>query len=114
MSKTRTLNISVRDAGSAVVVDLDGKIDLGNSTALRAKLFDMLEEKQRVALNMTRVGYIDSSGIATLIEALKKAHDLHKDFVLFGVPETVHAVLKLTNLLGVFRIADSEEHALDS
>jgi len=74
----------------------------------------MLEEKQRVALNMTRVGYIDSSGIATLIEALKKALDLRKDFVLFGVPEAVHAVLKLTNLLGVFRIADSEEHALDS
>ena len=114
MSKTRTLNISVRPAGSAAVVDLEGKIDLGNSTALRAKLFEMLESSKRVAVNMTQVRYIDSSGIATLIEALKKAHGLRKDFVLFGVPEAVHAVLKLTNLLGVFRIADSEEHALDS
>jgi len=114
MSKNRTLNISVRDAGSAVVVDLEGKIDLGNSTALRTTLFDLLAGTKRVALNMTLVRYIDSSGIATLIEALKKARDSQKDFVLFGVPEAVHAVLKLTNLLGVFRIADSEEHALDS
>jgi anti-sigma B factor antagonist len=114
MSKSRTLNISVRAAGSAVVVDLEGRIDLMNSTTLRATLFDLLAKHERVVLNMTQVGYIDSSGIATLIEALKKAHDLQKDFILFGVREAVHAVLKLTNLLGVFRIADSEEHALDS
>jgi anti-sigma B factor antagonist len=114
MTKTRTLNISVRAADNPAVVDLDGRIDLGNSTTLRTTLFKIVEVKQRVVLNMTGVRYIDSSGIATLIEALKKAHDLRKDFVLFGVPEAVSAVLKLTNLLGVFRIADSEADALDS
>ena len=55
----------------------------------------------------------DSSGIATLIEVLKKARILKKDFVLFGLGPAVHAVLKLTNLLGVFQVFDSEEHALD-
>jgi anti-sigma B factor antagonist len=113
MDKTRTLKISVRADASAAVVDLEGAIDLGNSTVLRATLFETLQTTPRLALNMSAVRYIDSSGIATLIEALKKSRDLKKDFLLFGVGERVHAVLKLTNLLGVFQIFDTEEHALE-
>ena len=61
---------------------------------------------------MTGIRYIDSSGIATLIEVLKEARRLEKDFVLFGLGQPVHDVLKLTNLLGVFRVFDTEERAL--
>ena len=114
MSRARTLNISVRAAGNAAVVDLEGAIDLANSVVLRSTLFEQLRANSRLALNMSGVRYIDSAGIATLIEALKESHHLKKDFRLFGVGETVHAVLKLTNLLQVFQIFDIEEHALDS
>jgi anti-sigma B factor antagonist len=61
---------------------------------------------------MKGIRYIDSSGIATLIEALKKTRDLKKDFVLFALGPAVHDVLKMTNLLGVFQIAATEELAL--
>ena len=114
MSRTRTLKISVRAAGNAAVVDLEGAIDLANSIALRSTLFEQLHANSRLALNMSGVRYIDSSGIATLIETLKKSHDLKKDFRLFGVGETVHAVLMLTHLLRVFQIFDIEENALGS
>ena len=112
MSRTRSLKISVRINGSATVVDLEGSINLDKSPGLRATLFEKLLTTSRLAINMSGVGYIDSSGIATLIEVLKKARDLKKDFVLFGLGAPVHDVLKLTNLLGVFSIFDNEEGAL--
>jgi len=113
MSRTRTLKISVRVIATATVVDLEGTVDLQNSRALRATLFATVPATSRLALNMSGVRYIDSSGIATLIEVLQKARDLKKDFVLFGLGATVHNVLKLTHLLGVFQIFDSEEHAFE-
>ena len=109
----RELKISARVLAAATVVDLEGAIDLGNSPGLRATLFENLTVTPRLALNMTGIRYIDSSGIATLIEVLKKARELKKDFVLFGLGAAVHNVLKLTNLLGVFRVVDTEEHALE-
>ena len=112
MSPARTLNISVRPRDQATVVDLDGAIDIHNSPGLRTALFEKLAETPRLALNMTGIRYIDSSGIATLIEVLKRAQDSKKDFLLFGLGPSVYNVLKLTNLLGVFRIADTEEDAL--
>ena len=112
MGSPRILHISIRTRNEAIVVDLEGSIDLQNSHGLRTALFDKLPETPRLALNMTGIRYIDSSGIATLIEVLKRARDLKKDFVLFGLGRPVHDVLKLTGLLGVFRIADSEERAL--
>lgn len=115
MSRTQILNISIRAEDAAnTVVDLEGAITLRNSRELRTTLFEKLRPTSRLALNMSRIRYIDSSGIATLIEVLKEARTLHKDFVLFGLGPAVHEVLKLTNLLGVFRIVDTEEQALDS
>ena len=112
MGVTRTLKISVRAMTGTTVVDAEGAIDLGNSPGLRSSLFEAVASAPRVALNMTGIRYIDSSGIATLIEVLKKAQASKKDFVLFGLGPAVHNVLKLTNLLGVFRIVDTEEQAL--
>jgi len=110
----RVLEISVRVVERATIVDLTGAIDLGNSPVLRATLFERVQTSSLVALNMSDVRYIDSSGIATLIEVLKKARDSKKDLVLFGLGPAVYDVLKLTNLLGVFKVVDSEERALDA
>ena len=113
MSRTHILNISVRVLdGMNTVVDLDGAIDLSNSHGLRTKLFERLAATPRLVLNMSGIRYVDSAGIATLVEVLKQARVLQKDFVLFGVGTTVRDVLRLTNVLGVFRVFDTEEHAL--
>ncbi|HEY2382405.1 MAG TPA: STAS domain-containing protein [Terriglobia bacterium] len=113
MSSTRTLNFVIRVLNpQTTVIDLEGGIDLRNSHGLRTTLFEKLSTTSRLALNMSGIGYIDSSGIATLVETLKKAQGLQKDFVLFGLGQRVYDVLKLTNLLGVFQVFDTEEHAL--
>ena len=112
MVRNRALKISGRAVRGTTIVDLEGTINLGNSPTLRTNLFETLQTAPRLALNMSGVEYIDSSGIATLIEVLRKARDLNKELALFGLSKAVHDVLKLTNLLGVFRIFDSEERAL--
>jgi anti-sigma B factor antagonist len=114
MSSSRLLKTSIRVISSTTIVDLEGSIDIGNSPGLRSSLLDSLQKTSRLALNMSGIRYIDSSGIATLIEVLKKARDLKKDFLLFGVAGAVHDVLKMTNLLGVFQIVNNEEQALGS
>jgi anti-sigma B factor antagonist len=113
MSRTHILNISVRVLDRMnTVVDLDGAIDLSNSHGLRTKLFERLAATPRLVLNMSGIRYIDSAGIATLVEVVQQARVLQKDFVLFGVGTTVRDVLRLTNMLGVFQVFDTEEHAL--
>jgi anti-sigma B factor antagonist len=109
----RVLKISIRVTPKAMIVDLQGGIDIRNSTDLRSRLFAVLPTASRLALNMSGIDYIDSSGIATLVEVLKKAGDLKKDFVLFGLGPRVYDVLKLTHLLTFFRIFESEEQALE-
>ena len=106
------MTISVRESGTARVVDLEGEVDLGTSPNLRRVLFDLLGKTRKLALNLKALRYIDSSGIATLIEVLKDAQRLEKEFVLFGLSPAVQDVFRLTHVNRVFRIVDTEEQAV--
>ena len=70
---------------------------------------DSLKSTQHMAVNLRGVSYIDSSGIASLVEVLREAQDTKKKLVLFGVGGAVLQVLQLTRLTGVFEILDTEE-----
>ena len=65
------LNISERQVGDVTVLDMDGKITIGEgSVALRTAIRRLLEEgKKKILLNLARVGYIDSSGIGELVSS---------------------------------------------
>src|ERR1700722_8951582 len=60
--KEDTVKISVRDVGDAKVVEVEGDVDLGTSPAFRRTLFDTLHQAATVALNLSAIRYIDSSG----------------------------------------------------
>lgn len=106
------MTISVRESGGAQVVDVEGEVDLGTSPNLRRALFDLLGKKPKLALNLRELHYIDSSGIATLIEVLKSAQRLQTEFVLFGLSPAVQDAFRLTHVSRVFRIVDNEDQAL--
>jgi anti-sigma B factor antagonist len=112
MDMERTMASSIRSAGEITIVDLVGQIDLGSSPALRKTLLNSLKTTSHMAINLGRVTYIDSSGIASLVEVLRAAQDTKKRLVLFGVGGAVLQVLQLTRLTGVFEIAQSEEQVL--
>lgn len=108
----RTMAASTRSAGEITIVDLVGQIDLGSSPALRKTLLNSLKTTNHMAINLGGVSYIDSSGIASLVEVLKEAQNTKKRLVLFGVGGAVFQVLQLTRLTGIFEIAQTEEQVL--
>jgi anti-sigma B factor antagonist len=112
MDMNRQMTSSTRIANGATIVDVVGQIDLGSSPALRKTLLESLKGTERVAVNLIAVKYIDSSGIASLLEVLKAARQSNKRFVLYGLTAAVLQVLQLTRLTGVFEITETEEQAV--
>lgn len=110
----RQLKFSVRSERNAVIVDVVGQIDMGTSPALRKTLLESLKGTQHLVINLTEVKYIDSSGIASLLEVLQDARKSSKQFILYGLTRSVLQVLQLTRLTGVFDIRETESQALDS
>jgi anti-sigma B factor antagonist len=108
------MDISTRQSGNATVVDIVGDITLYNSPEVRKVLIDLLREKRkpRVIINMLSVKYIDSAGVASLVEGLKISRDLKSSFALYGLSRTAREVLELTRLIKVFEVYNNEEEAL--
>ncbi len=110
------MQISIRRFDNAIVLDVSGDIDLSSSPEVRKALLRELRDNRipRVAVNLRQVRYIDSSGVASLVEGLKASRDSGARFILFGLGTIVREVLQLSRLVRVFEICDTEEQALGS
>ena len=109
----RQMGSSTRIEKGTTIIDVVGQIDLGSSPALRKTMLESLKAANCVAVNLIAVKYIDSSGIASLLEVLKEARQSKKRLILFGLTAAVSQVLQLTRLTGVFEIRETEEQALE-
>jgi anti-sigma B factor antagonist len=110
----REMSSSTRVENKTTIVDVVGEIDLGSSPALRKTLMEVLNTTDHLAINLSAVRYVGSSGIASLVEVLQAARKAKKRVVLFGVTSAVMHVLQLTRLTGVFEIFGTEEQMLQS
>jgi anti-sigma B factor antagonist len=108
------MQISVRHLEKATIFEVSGDIDLATSPELRKALLRELQELHmpRVVVNLQAVRYIDSSGVASLVEGLKASRDVGSRFVLCGLNTRVTEVLRLSKLRSIFEVCDSEEQAL--
>ena len=108
------MQISRRQLDKTTILDLSGDIDLANSPAVRKALLKELRDNRtpRVVMNLSNVRYIDSSGVASLVEGLKAARDVGSRFILFGLSTSAREVLQLSRLLKIFEVYDNEEQAL--
>ncbi len=108
------MQISTRQSGDATILDVIGDIDLYNSPEIRKALLGALREQRapRVIVNLKDVKYIDSSGVASLVEALKVSRDLKSRFILFGLSPAAREVLELSRLIRVFEVHETEDEAL--
>ena len=107
------MNTATRVNRGTAIVDVTGHIDLGTSPGLRKTLLDAVKSADRLAVNLAGVKYIDSSGIASLLEVLKAARSTKKQLVLFGLTPAVREVLQLTRLTGVFEIQETENEVVN-
>ena len=97
--------------GAWTVVRLGGEVDLSWSQQVRRAVLDALGASSSVAVDLAKVSYIDSSGIAALVEGFQSARGKGQRFILVEVSDTVLAVLRLARLDKVFSIHGSIEDA---
>jgi len=92
------------------VVSLSGDVDLSNSPQVRKVFTEILSDKNaQILVNLTDVTYMDSSGLATLIEAMQKAYKNGGSFRLFGVQGAVKNMFEIARLDKVFTFCESFE-----
>jgi anti-anti-sigma factor len=108
------MQISTRQFEIATIVDVTGDITLYNTPEVRKMLLNLLKVKQvkRVIVNLEKVKYIDSAGVASLVEGLKVSREMNSEFALFGLSRMTREVLELTRLLKVFEVYETEAEAL--
>lgn len=107
------MDITVSDNGPIKVVALSGEVDLSSSPKVRDALLDCIFGGGSVVVDLADVSYIDSSGVASLVEAYQNAKSRGLKFSLAQVGETPLRVLKLARLDQVFIIHTSVNEALD-
>lgn len=110
------MQISARHLDRITIFDVSGDIDLATSPQLRKALLQELREARmpRVVLNLKAVRYMDSSGVASLVEGLKVSRDLGARLILYGLNTTVREVLQLSKLIRMFEVYENEEQAVSS
>jgi anti-sigma B factor antagonist len=110
------LNINERQAGDVTVLDMSGKITIGEgSVSLRTAIRRLLEEgKKRILLNLAGVSYIDSSGIGELVSSYTAINKEGGQLKLLNLTQKLQDLLTITKLLTVFDVYESEADALNS
>jgi len=110
------LNIRERQAGDVTILDMDGRITIGEgSVALRSAVRRLLEEgKKNLLLNLAGVSYIDSSGIGELVSCYTAIGKEKGQLKLLSLTEKLRDLLTITKLLTVFDSYETEEEALSN
>ena len=102
----------IRDEKDATIVALEGDVDLQSSPDARKVLLECVGRKRPVLADLSAVSYIDSSGVASLVESLQTAKRSGNTLVLVAVSEGAMRVLQLARLDKVFTICDTVEDGL--
>ena len=112
MTSDSNLEISVDQLGKDFVVLLSGRINVYSSPDLRDSLRAILSTEpppRTVTVDLAGVPFIETSGIATLIEALRTAHNRQTGFCLQGLGGSVLRLFEVTGVLALFELCDRGE-----
>jgi anti-sigma B factor antagonist len=114
--KMSDITITERQAGDVTILDLEGKVTIGEgSVALRTTIRRLLGEgKNKIMLNLAGVGYIDSSGIGELVSSFTAVKKEGGTLKLLKLTQKIQDLLAITKLLTVFDVYDDEGVALSS
>lgn len=106
------MNLSTREENGIVIFELEGEVDLETSPKLRQALLQHVNAGKSVCVGMQDVAYIDSSGIASLVEAYQTSRRNSSGFALACISDSAVRVLQLARLDKVFTIYDTIEAAV--
>lgn len=101
------LELKIREEAGWHVIAVTGEVDLNSSPQLRKAVLAAIEKSPQTAVDLSVAEYMDSSGVATLVEALKSASERKKKFALLKPSSAVTRVLELARLNSLFDIRAS-------
>jgi anti-sigma B factor antagonist len=110
------MTISTREVEHVTIVDISGRITLGDETGqLRDTICDLISKKKtKIILNLANVDYIDSSGVGELVRGFITVRNNGGELKLLNLSQKVHDTLQVTKLYTVFDIKDDEFKAIKS
>ncbi len=111
-----TMKASTRQMDGVTIVDLSGRITLGEgSVVLRDTIRDLVGKgNKKILLNLGDVTYIDSSGIGELVSAFTTVRNQGGELKLLNLTKKVHDLLQITKLYTVFDVKDDEAAAISA
>ncbi len=111
-----SMKASVRQVEGVTIVDLSGRIKLGEgSSVLRDTVKDLLAKgRKNILLNLGDISYIDSSGIGELVSAFTSVRNQGGELKLLHLTKKVHDLLQITKLYTVFDVKDDEAAGVKS
>jgi anti-anti-sigma factor len=107
------LEVSVRESGDAVVLDLVGDVDSSGEVALQRAYEEASLQGRPIALNFSRTDYINSTGIALIVGLLAQARARGVQVTAFGLSDHYREIFEITRLADFMTIADNENGAVD-
>jgi anti-sigma B factor antagonist len=110
------MTITTREVSHVTIVDIAGRITLGEETGLlRDAVRDLIAAgKKKIVLNLAQVDYIDSSGVGELVSSFTTVRNAGGELKLLALTKKVQDVLYVTKLYTVFDIKDDEFTAVKS
>lgn len=107
------MKITQRNQSKIEIYELDGEVNFHTSPELREKLHESLSKQTDcILVNLRKVRYIDSSGLATFVEALQKIKKYNGRLVLSELAPAVRSVFEIAKLDGIFSLANTQEEAV--
>ena len=107
------MDTKVRHVDGVTVLDLSGKITLGEASGkLRSAVQDALQGSKKILLNLADVNYIDSAGLGELVSAFTTVKNAGGELKLLALTKKVRDLLVITKLLTVFDVKDNEQEAI--
>ena len=110
------MQIAERESGAVTVLDLSGRITLGeDGNLLKDKLQSLLHQgKKNILFNLAQVSYVDSAGLGAIVSAYTTVTREGGTLKLANVTKKLQDLLSITKLLTVFETFDSEDEAIRS
>lgn len=107
------MKIIRRQQNKIEIYEIDGEVNFHTSPELRDKLHDSLSRQaEGILVSLKKVRYIDSSGLATFVEALQKIKKYNGRLVLSELVPAVRSVFEIAKLDGVFHLTGTQEEGL--
>ena len=108
------MDIQKRVTNAVTIIELQGRLDAHQSQKVNALLFDPAASISRTVVNLSKVHFIDSTGLATLVKGMKHHREHAGDMILCELQQPVRIIFELTRLDRVFDIYSTEADALQA